>query len=68
MTLCQYFELNEKAGECGSSAELSVTYPTGALGPNAWNLCITHYSAMLRVDQASGEMTDFVQEVKYLVV
>jgi len=67
MTLCQYFELNEKAGE-PHPAELSVTYPTGALGPNAWNLCITHYSAMLRVDQASGEMIDFVQEVKYLVV
>lgn len=62
MIECQHVELMDNGGTpCFREAQLSITYPTGTIGPQWWRLNVECYITILRDDQLnSKEYEDFV--------
>jgi hypothetical protein len=56
MTKCQHIELMDNGGKtCRKKAHLSITYPTGAIGPQWWRLNTECYITILRDDHLNSD-------------
>jgi len=56
MTECQHVELMDNGGvSCFREAQLSITYPTGAIGPQWWRLNLECYITILRDDHLNRD-------------
>ena len=68
---CQIIDLDEdRTNGCKQDAVVRVTYPTGAIGDESYDLCLMHYTKCLREDvQHIDEFPDgWIQQVQYLAV
>lgn len=66
---CEIMDLDEdRSNGCLQDAVVRVTYPTGAIGDEWYNLCLMHYNKCLREDvQYLDEFPDgWEQRVRYL--